>query len=89
MNTMRVLLWASSIVLIYGSLRGESTIFSYLKLSDSLNILNQTVDKIENNILYLEDEIYKLENSPRYARKILRDKYHITEENENIIFFAD
>ena len=89
MNGIRLLLWTASIVLVYGSIRGDNTVTKYFALSDSLSLLSQTVADIQGNVDHLQLEIHKLENSPHYARKVLRDKFHTTEENESIIFFAD
>jgi cell division protein FtsB len=47
------------------------------------------VDKLKTDNQELSEEIRKIKSSPAYARKVLRDKYHVTDANEKIIFFAD
>jgi cell division protein FtsB len=47
------------------------------------------VDKLKADNQELSEEIRKIKSSPAYARKVLRDKYHVTDANEKIIFFAD
>jgi cell division protein FtsB len=76
-------------VLLIGTLRGESSIFDYFKLRKSQDVLEATVDKLKSGNEDLSDEIRRIKSSPAYARKVLRDKYHVTDENEKIIFFAD
>lgn len=76
-------------VLMIGTVRGEVSIMDYFKLRKSLNILEGTVDKLKAENQDLTEEIRKIKASPAYARKVLRDKYHVTDANEKIIFFAD
>ena len=76
-------------VLLMGTLRGETSIFDYFKLRKSQDVLEATVDKLKSSNEDLTEEIRKIKGSPDYARKVLRDKYHVTETNEKIIFFAD
>lgn len=76
-------------VLLIGTLRGESSIFDYFKLKKSSEVLEVTVDKLKQNNEVLSDEIRRIKSSPEYAKKVLRDKYHVTDGNEKIIFFAD
>jgi len=77
------------IVLMVGTLRGEVSIMDYFKLRKSLHLLEGTVDKLRADNQELSEEIRKIKGSPAYARKVLRDKYHVTDANEKIIFFAD
>ncbi len=83
------MLWSASIVLAWGSLRGENSLEKYLELSASLDVLESTIQQLRSDVSDLNEEINRIENSPTYAKKVLRDKYHVTEENEVIIFFAD
>ncbi|MBC7658623.1 MAG: septum formation initiator family protein [Chitinophagaceae bacterium] len=76
-------------VLLIGTLRGETSIFDYFKLRKSRDVLEATVDKLKSGNEDLSEEIRKIKGSPEYARKVLRDKYHVTETNEKIIFFAN
>lgn len=76
-------------VLLIGTMRGESSIFDYFKLRKSSEVLEATVDKLKSSNEDLSEEIRRIKSSPDYARKVLRDKYHVTEQGERIIFFAD
>ncbi len=76
-------------VLLIGILRGQNSIVDYFKLRKSQDVLEGTVDKLKASNESLSDEIRRIKSSPDYARKVLRDKYHVTESNEKIIFFAD
>lgn len=86
---VRVVYGLAISVLLIGTLRGENSILDYFKLRKSQDILESTIRKLKANNEGLSEEIRKIKNSPEYARKVLRDKYHITDPNENIMFFAD
>lgn len=83
------LLWAGFLVIGLGMIRGASSVEGYLALIKSRDVLRSTVTHLENENNNLREEILKLRESPYYARKILRDKYHIVENGEDIVFFAD
>ena len=76
-------------ILTMGIARGGIPLSKYWHLSDSSELLEKTVSKLEKENQKLKSEIEKINKSDSYARKVLRDKYHITEYNEQIIFFAD
>jgi cell division protein FtsB len=86
---VRIIYGLTLAVLLIGTLRGEGSIFDYFKLKKSLDVLEETISKIESNNDELKEEIRKIKASPDYARKVLRDKYHMTDTDEKIIFFAD
>ena len=77
------------VILTTGTLRGGNPLSNYWNLSDSNELLQNTVSKLEKENQRLKSEIEKIKKSDSYARKVLRDKYHITEDDEQIIFFAD
>ncbi|MEZ4743613.1 MAG: septum formation initiator family protein [Bdellovibrionota bacterium] len=79
----------ASLVILIGLFRGEHSIASYFALRESQTVLAEAVDKLKQENSGLEQEILKLKKSKSYAKKVLRDKYHITDEGEKIIFFAD
>ncbi len=83
-----VFVWAT-LVLALGMYRGQSSISLYLSLKDSEIVLSKAVGNLKSENRKLEDEIFKLKKSKDYARKVLRDRYHITEGDEKIIYFAD
>ena len=76
-------------VLLIGTLRGENSVFDYFKLRRSQDLLETTINGLQTGNESVSEEIRKIRSSPEYARKVLRDKYHMTEANEKIIFFAD
>ena len=86
---VHILIIATALVLVAGSLRGRQTIATYFDLLHTRQTLRDTVNSLESQNKQLELEIHKIQNSPAYAKKVLRDKYHVTEENETIIFFGD
>jgi len=77
------------VVLTIGMIRGESSLDSFLELRTSRVVIAETVSELENYNKNLTDEIAKIRQSPRYARRVLRDKYHITDKGERIVFFAN
>lgn len=84
-----VLLLLGALVLVNGVIQGEQSIQRYFELRSNLHVMNNTVDGLENENEGLQKEIRKLKTSPDYARKVLRDKYHLTEPNERIVFFSE
>lgn len=83
------MLAAFALVLGIGILRGESSMENYIKLRKTRDILEKTVKNLETENRYLSQEIVKLQKSKSYARKVLRDKYHLTEQDEYIEFFSE
>jgi len=69
--------------------RGGSSWQTFSELRQSRNVMQQTVQSLEQQNRVLELEISKIKQSPDYAKKVLRDKYHITDVGENIVFFGD
>lgn len=77
------------IVLLIGLLRGYSGVLNYLALQKSHKILADKVSLLVNETRYLSDEIERIETSKSYAMRIYKDKYHVTEEGESILFFTE
>ncbi len=86
---VRLVFGFTLIVLLVSSMRGELSILDYFKLNRSLQILEASVERLKHENQAISDEIRKIKSSPLYARKVLRDKYHVTDPDEKIIFFAD
>jgi cell division protein FtsB len=84
-----VLLGVGVIVLNIGMMRGNSSLQTYFDLRKSRNILQQTVQDLKKQNEELADEINRIRKSPSYAKKVLRDKYHVTDPDEDIVFFAE
>jgi len=76
-------------VLAVGTFRGDNSVFSYFELKKSRTNLEATVADLEKQNRELTEEITRLKKSKSYARKVLRDKYHVMDPDENIMFFAD
>ena len=83
------LLLSGAVVVCLGIVRGESTFSSYFELKQSRAVLSQRVTDLKKENAGLQREITRIKESPSYAKKVLRDKYHVTEPGENIIFFAE
>ena len=84
-----LLLFCGSCLLLSSAFGENDFLIKYFKLQESRNILLETITKLEQETLLLEEEIHKIKNSKSYVHKILRDKYHLINEDEEIIFFAD
>jgi cell division protein FtsB len=61
----------------------------FLELEKSRGVLSTAVDKLKEENELIAEELNKIKSSPSYAKKILRDKYHVMDEDEDIIFFAE
>lgn len=88
-RVLHLLLIFGIIVLAVGIVRGHSSLTHKYRLERSAAVLRQQLDQLQAENKALADEINKIKNSPSYARKVLRDRYHLTENDENILFFAD
>lgn len=77
------------LVLSNGIIRGSAGLLDYLQLAKARDTMAHTVGALETENRSLEEEIGKIKVSKTYARKVLREKYHTTEENEHIVFFAE
>lgn len=89
MPAHRIIMISTSLVLAIGMIRGESPFKRYFQLKDSKEVLAETVAGLEKEISLLSSELEKINKSPNYAQRVLRDKYHVTDKNESIVFFAD
>lgn len=86
---LRLLLIFGIIVLGVGMVRGHSSLTHKYRLERSAAVLRQQLAQLHAENKTLAEEINKIKNSPSYARKVLRDRYHLTENDENILFFTD
>ena len=86
---IKAILLAVGCTLALGSIRGENSFGTWFELKNSLNILQNTVRSLKQQNERLRTEIYKIRSSSAYAQKVLKDKYHLTDEKEEIIFLAD
>lgn len=77
------------LIVLNGIVRGSSGVMDYFKLIQSRDAMARAVNDLELENEALSDEITKLKTSKSYARKVLREKYHVTDENEHIVFFAE
>ena len=64
-------------------------LFHYLNLQKSKAILSITIEELKAEIKAMEKEIDRIESSKSYALRILKDKYHLTTKDEEVLFFAD
>ena len=84
-----ILVLSGALVVSTGMIRGESSLDGYFELKQSREVLNQTVVGLRQENSDLANEIMRIKQSPSYAKKVLRDKYHVTEPDEDIVFFAE
>ena len=86
---LRILLFVVMAILLFGTARGEKSFDKYFDLKRSKDVLRQSIVNLRSENQKIGEEIAKIKSSSDYAQKILRDRYHIKDQNENIIFFAD
>ena len=80
---------AGFVVVNVGMVRGPSSFASYSELGKRRDVMSKTVGVLRHENAELRGEIQRLLRSPSYARKVLRDKYHVTDPDEDIVFFAE
>ena len=79
----------ATLVIVVGIFRGETSVGKYFSLTKSRIILEETVNHLKSENEHLAEEISKITESKTYARKVLREKYHVTDDDEKIIYYAD
>ena len=82
------LLLLAGVVLLIGTVRGEHSVSTYFELQRSSEVLSARIKALQLENQATSDEINKLKKSSEYARKVLRDQYHVLDANENIIFYS-
>lgn len=83
------LVLAGIVIVNIGMVRGSSSFASYGELTKSRDLMRATVEGLRKENADLQSEIHRLKRSPTYAKKVLRDKYHVTDPDEDIVFFAE
>lgn len=85
----RTLVLGFLVVLTNGVVQGDYSIKGFFDLKRSHDLLEHTVEVLKAENEALETEIYRIENSKDYAKRVLRDKFHYMKEGEELIFFDD
>lgn len=85
----RRLAWFAIVVLFLGIVRGQSSVGTYFQLKESAAKLQTAVSELEAENRDMQLEIERIKSSKSYARKVLRDKYHVLDSDEKIIFFTE
>lgn len=89
MSSYRLIILGASLLFLLGIFRGPNPIAPFLELTKSHDVLKRSIEITKAKADRISSEIKRIEENPEYARKVLKDKYHITDENESIVFFAD
>lgn len=76
-------------LLTIGIVRGSIDTLRYFELKKSLTELQQATYELRNENKNIELEVLNIKTSPQYAKKILKDRFHMTEDNEDLVFMAD
>jgi cell division protein FtsB len=76
-------------VIAISVVRGGHVIPAFFELRKSKMNLSRAVDELHNKNANISVEIDKLRNSSDYAKKVLRDKYHVVEADESMQLFTD
>lgn len=74
-------------VLILGTVRGKTSVLSFFDLRESRDILLASNQRLSEENRMLSLEIEKIQQSTSYARRLLKDKYHVLQPGEKIHFF--
>ena len=59
----------------------------FSKLINKKQILTEVVQQLKKENEILMTEIDRINNSSEYAKKVFKEKYHILNENEQMLFF--
>lgn len=86
---LSLVIGAFATCLFIGLVRGETSPRRLIELKKNQELLAATVSSLRQESAALTEEIARLKESPSYARKVLRDKYHVTDPDEDIVFFVE
>ena len=87
---LKILIFALSFLFLYHSFHEVHRYLGYLKLMRSRDTLQKAVTKLEQEKIELSGEISKIKSSKSYAQKVLRDNFHlVNDEKEERIIFSD
>ncbi len=75
-------------VTFFGVFNGDVSYSNYQELKKSKSILAKAVADLESRSQMFSLEIDKLKKSPAYATRVLKDKYHYRDGDEQLIFYA-
>lgn len=78
-----------TVALFSGIYQNKEAYKEYRKLKNAEIHLQNKVDSLNNQIETMQSEIDNIRSSAVYAKKILKDKYHVTDDDETIIFFDE
>ncbi len=81
------LFWSFLGLCFFSSFRGSSTIEKHFVLKDRKQKMTRAVEMLETHNHELEKLVAKISRSEVYAKKVLKDKYHMTEEGERLVYF--
>lgn len=59
------------------------------RLHRELLLLERQLDEANQEQLKLRNEVARLQNSPKYVEKIIRENYHYSQPDEMIFIFGD
>ena len=85
----RIVILLSLGTLTFGVIRSQNSWDTYQKLTKGRDVLKKHVTDLELETQNLSQEIERLKTSPIYAKKTLKDKYHETEQQEELILMQD
>ena len=85
----RVVFGFGILLLVAANFRGRGNYSDLKSLRESKNVLEQVVIGLQQEVDQLNVEVRLAHSSPAYALRLLKDRYHYTEPNEQILFFGD
>ena len=77
------------VLLVVSTLRGRSSYSVYSTLQQSKDKLEGSVQELRQEAADLKREIGSIAHSKAYARRVYKDKYHVVDSKESIVFFAE
>ena len=76
-------------ILATGIFRGQHTWKNYRELQAKKHELVAIVAKMKKSNLAVQNELDLIKSQKSYAQKVLKDRYHKVNDDEEIIFFND
>lgn len=73
-------------VFLLGITRGNNNALVYYQLKSKKHDLENRISEISQNNETISLDIQRIKEFPQYARRLLKDKFHLTEEGEKLVF---
>jgi cell division protein FtsB len=85
----KCLIFLTASLLAWGTFHGETSFADYFFLKEKRDLYKKKIQALEAETQSIALEIERVEGSEAYAKKILKDKYHVLADGEKVLLFSE